>query len=129
MKLQLIVGNENDICAELEIHSVEYQCYRASYTAKKNCKDGKFYLLSPEGGELHIGFISLMPAETFRGHGLRRDIAEMLENIHPSFLRFPGGCIVEGFTPSTAMRFKDTVGPVWERPGHLLMWHLSLIHI
>lgn len=123
MKLQLIVGNENDICAELEIHSVEYQCYRASYTAKKNCKDGKFYLLSPEGGELHIGFISLMPAETFRGHGLRRDIAEMLENIHPSFLRFPGGCIVEGFTPSTAMRFKDTVGPVWERPGHLLMWH------
>ena len=54
MKLQLIVGNENDICAELEIHSVEYQCYRASYTAKKNCKDGKFYLLSPELSLIHI---------------------------------------------------------------------------
>lgn len=123
MKLQLIVGEENDICAELEIHNTKYHCYSVSYTARKSCKDGRFYLLSPEGGEIHIGFISLMPTDTFHGHGLRKDIAEMLKNIHPSFFRFPGGCIVEGFTPSTAMRFKNTVGPVWERPGHLLMWH------
>lgn len=129
VKLQLAVGkesilaDENGVCAELEVNSAKYQCYRVSYTATKSCKDGRFFLMSPEGGRLHIGFISLMPADTFRGHGLRKDIAEMLENIHPSFFRFPGGCIVEGFTPSTAMRFRNTIGPVWERPGHLLMWH------
>lgn len=43
--------------------------------------------------------------------------------MHPSFLRFPGGCIVEGFTLETAMFFCNTVGPVWERPSHWLLWH------
>ena len=51
------------------------------------------------------------------------DIAELLKGLQPKFFRFPGGCIVEGFTPSTMWRFADTVGPVWERPGKLLMWH------
>ena len=64
-----------------------------------------------------------MPAETFHGHGLRKDLAEKLEQMHPSFLRFPGGCIVEGFTLETAMFFCNTVGPVWERPSHWLLWH------
>ena len=64
-----------------------------------------------------------MPSETFHGHGLRKDLAEKLEQMHPSFLRFPGGCIVEGFTLETAMFFCNTVGPVWERPSHWLLWH------
>ena len=64
-----------------------------------------------------------MPAETFHGHGLRKDLAEKLEQMHPSFLRFPGGCIVEGFTLETSMFFCNTVGPVWERPSHWLLWH------
>ena len=66
-----------------------------------------------------------MPAETFHGHGLRKDLAEKLEQMHPSFLRFPGGCIVEGFTLETAMFFCNTVGPVWERPSHWLLLALS----
>ncbi|MFQ7539264.1 MAG: hypothetical protein ACLRL6_18920 [Clostridium sp.] len=84
-------------------------------------------LLSPFNasgkGTLYLGFCSLMPAETFHGHGLRKDLAEKLEQMHPSFLRFPGGCIVEGFTLETAMFFCNTVGPVWERPSHWLLWH------
>ena len=64
-----------------------------------------------------------MPAKTFHGHGLRKDLAEKLEQMHPSFLRFPGGCIVEGFTLETSMFFCNTVGPVWERPSHWLLWH------
>lgn len=48
---------------------------------------------------------------------------EKLKALNPRFLRFPGGCIVEGFSPETAMRFRNVIGPVWERPGHQLMWH------
>lgn len=70
-----------------------------------------------------IGFASLMPAETYMGHGLRRDIVQFLKDSHPRFMRYPGGCIVEGFSLETAMRFSNTIGPVWERPSHNLMWH------
>ncbi len=58
-----------------------------------------------------IGFTSLTPEETYLGHGLRKDIVEKLADLHPRFMRFPGGCIVEGFSP------------VWERPSHQLLWH------
>jgi alpha-L-arabinofuranosidase len=83
----------------------------------------RFVVTCPKGGSVKIGFTSLMPMDTYYGHGLRKDLVEKLRDMHPTFLRFPGGCIVEGFTPSTAMRFKNMIGPVWERPGHLLMWH------
>ncbi len=73
--------------------------------------------------EILFGFTSLMPQKTFKGHGLRVDLAEMLQNSHPKFMRFPGGCVVEGFSEETAMRFSHTIGPVWERPSHNLMWH------
>jgi alpha-N-arabinofuranosidase len=72
---------------------------------------------------VHIGFTSLMPVHTFKDHGLRTDIAEMIAGLHPKFMRFPGGCIVEGFTKETIWRFHNEVGPVWERPSHQLLWH------
>lgn len=64
-----------------------------------------------------------MPDNTYMGHGLRTDLVEKLKGMSPKFMRFPGGCIVEGTTPSTAMRFRDTVGPAWERPSKLFVWH------
>ena len=100
-----------------------YRLYSLDHVAAQSFGEGALELFCEAGGELHIGFISLMPAETYKGHGLRKDIVELLEGLSPKFFRFPGGCIVEGFTLSTAMWFKNTVGPVWERPGHQLMWH------
>ena len=64
-----------------------------------------------------------MPDNTYMGHGLRTDLVEKLKGMSPKFMRFPGGCIVEGTTPSTAMRFRDTVGPAWESPSKLFVWH------
>lgn len=71
-----------------------------------------------------IGFTSLFPADTFMGrkNGLRKDLAEKLTALKPAFLRFPGGCIVEGFSKETAHRFEDTIGEVWERRPHWLLW-------
>ena len=93
------------------------------FKAEESFYDGVLEIEAPEECTVSIGYISLLPAETFKGHGLRKDIAEKLAGLHPGFFRFPGGCIVEGFTRQTIMTMKKTVGPVWERPGHQLMWH------
>jgi len=97
--------------------------YDASFVATADDKNARLVLKSCCGGEVKFGFTSLMPADTYNGHGLRTDLMEILKAMNPKFLRFPGGCIVEGFTYETAMRFPNTIGPVWERPSHILMWH------
>lgn len=97
--------------------------YDASLVAVNTTGDAEFVITSKEGGTINIGFASLMPADTFNGHGLRRDLVEKLRDMNPAFLRFPGGCIVEGFTTETAMMLRNVVGPVWERPSHWLLWH------
>ncbi|KAL9665139.1 hypothetical protein QQ045_020550 [Rhodiola kirilowii] len=65
-----------------------------------------------------FGQVSLMPLDTFKGHGFRNDLAEMLVGLKPAFFRFPGGCFVEGTILQNSCRWKNTVGPWEERPGH-----------
>lgn len=70
-----------------------------------------------------IGFTSLMPHKTFKGHGLREDLAMALKNTNAQVIRFLGGCVVEGINEPNALRFSRTIGLVWERPSSQLMWH------
>lgn len=100
-----------------------YIRYDAVMVANGDCEDAVLVIRCPGGGEVLFGFVSLMPGKTYNGHGLRTDLVEKLKDLHPRFMRFPGGCIVEGTTPSTVMMFRNTIGPVWERPGQLLVWH------
>lgn len=100
-----------------------YIRYDAVMVSDGDCQNARLTIRCPEGGEALFGFMSLMPGKTYNGHGLRTDLVEKLKDLRPRFMRFPGGCIVEGTTPSTVMRFRDTIGPVWERPGNLLVWH------
>lgn len=107
----------------IKIFGEDWNRYDVTFTAIDTTGDANFVLEAPMGGSCTIGFTSLMPVDTYKGHGLRKDLVEKLAAMHPSFLRFPGGCIVEGFTMETAMLFKKTVGPVWERPSWWLLWH------
>lgn len=99
---------------------VRYDCI---LEATEEDYDAVLLIEAPLGGEVYIGFTSLMPTETYKNHGLRKDLMELLAGANARFLRFPGGCVVEGFTKETMLRFSNTVGPVWERPSHYLMWH------
>ena len=92
-------------------------------TARGEDYNGRIVISVDTVCEVTFGFTSLMPADTYMGHGLRRDIVEFLKDSNPKFMRYPGGCIVEGFSLETALRFSNTIGPVWERPSHNLMWH------
>lgn len=110
-------------CMDFLLESGGYVRYDGSFSAEGDGRNARLVFGCPEGGKVNFGFCSLMPEDTYMGHGLRRDLVEKLRDMNPRFLRFPGGCIVEGFSPETAMQFKNVVGPVWERPGHQLMWH------
>ncbi len=101
-----------------------YRKYECEFTSEATDFDARLVLSSESGENVTLGFVSLFPKDTFmeRENGLRNDLVQKLLALNPSFLRFPGGCIVEGFSKQTAFRFKDTIGPVWERKPHWLLW-------
>ncbi|XP_015888449.3 alpha-L-arabinofuranosidase 1 [Ziziphus jujuba] len=80
--------------------------------------NARLQLTTTRKGVIWFDQVSLMPLDTYKGHGFRKDIFQMLANLKPRFLRFPGGCFVEGDWLRNAFRWKDTVGPWEERPGH-----------
>jgi alpha-L-arabinofuranosidase len=73
----------------------------------------------PGGATVWLQVVSVFPP-TYRNrpNGLRPDLVEILAAIHPRILRFPGGNYVEGVTVDTRWDWKQTIGPIWERPGH-----------
>lgn len=81
--------------------------------------------ISVAGGKMDIDMVSLIPQDTYKGHGLRKDLMEQLEAMHPKFLRFPGGCAVEGHTMDEAWNWKDTIGDVSERKEMINIWNPS----
>jgi alpha-N-arabinofuranosidase len=81
-------------------------------------------------GALDLDFISLFPENTWRHRpgGLRADMVQALADMHPGFMRFPGGCIVEGSVLERRYQWKNTIGPVEDR--HLLInrWNYEFLH-
>ncbi|RZB47630.1 Alpha-L-arabinofuranosidase 1 isoform D [Glycine soja] len=70
-------------------------------------------------GSYLLDQVSVMPLDTYMGHGFRNDLFQMVADLKPKFLRFPGGCYVEGNYLRNRFQWKDTIGPWEERPGHL----------
>lgn len=69
-------------------------------------------------GVIWLDQVSAMPVDTYKGHGLRKELVQMLANLKPGFIRFPGGCFVEGSWLRNAFLWKESIGPWEERPGH-----------
>ena len=74
-----------------------------------------------------VDHVSLFPVKTYKGreNGLREDLAKALEDVHPGVFRFPGGCIVEGTDLATRYQWKNTIGPVENRPLNENRWHYT----
>ncbi len=104
--------------------SGDYKKYECELTADVTDNNAELALFSESAAAVTLGFTSLFPKDTFMGreNGMRRSLAERLVKLRPAFLRFPGGCVVEGFSKDTVWRFADTIGPVWERRPHWLLW-------
>ncbi|KAL2659483.1 hypothetical protein AAZV13_03G088500 [Glycine max] len=86
--------------------------------AKATDHNSRLQLTTTTKGVIWLDQVSAMPLDTYKGHGFRTDLVEMLTALKPRFIRFPGGCFVEGEWLRNAFRWKASVGPWEERPGH-----------
>ncbi|KAI5064945.1 hypothetical protein GOP47_0019640 [Adiantum capillus-veneris] len=79
---------------------------------------GRLSITATQAGVFWLDQVSAMPLDTYKGHGFRNDLVLMLQDLKPRFLRFPGGCFVEGQWLRNAFRWRQSIGPWEERPGH-----------
>ena len=98
--------------------------FEAQFTSKAAVTNARLAVLATTPGVIDVDMVSLFPAKTFKGrrNGLRADLAQALADMKPGFLRFPGGCIVEGQDYANAYRWKDTLGDVAERKQNWNLW-------
>ena len=110
--------------AEFEPRADDWQRLETQVTCAGSDPRGRFVLEVDAPGTLWFDCVSLFPEKTWKGreNGLRPDIAEMLAALKPAFIRFPGGCIVEGFSMENAWNWKETLGDISERPGRHNLW-------
>ena len=101
----------------LTVNGQTWTPYTATLRANGDCRNAALRVLVLTLGVMDVDQLSLMPQDTYKGHGLRRDLAEALEALNPKFLRFPGGCVVHGGGDGfwNTYRWKTTVGPKEQR--------------
>ncbi len=101
----------------------EWKTFETTLVATDTDPDAKLIVRAPKGGTFYIDCVSLFPCETYGKSGLfRKDLMERLAALKPSFVRFPGGCWVEGDTMAEAYRWKQTIGSIWERCTQWNLW-------
>jgi alpha-L-arabinofuranosidase len=104
--------------------TAKWQRFYAALVPRSDDPEARFVLAAGSPGTIWIDVVSLFPADTWknRSNGMRKDLAQMLDDLHPSFLRFPGGCVVEGATLENRIQWKRTIGDIAVRPGHWDLW-------
>ncbi len=97
---------------EIASVSAEWQKYELSVEASQTAYNGVTLAVLIDGGSAAFDMVSMFPENTFknRKNGMRKDLGELLEALEPKFLRFPGGCIIEGYDAETAYNWKDSIG-------------------
>ncbi len=114
--------NSEALCsAEFTLEPGTWQKYETVFTAPKDLKNGAFCLVAREAAVFNIDFVSMMPTDAVCGV-FRRDLADALKELKPGFLRFPGGCVVEGNTLDNMYKWKLSVGKPEERKANWNRW-------
>ncbi len=110
--------------AEFTADAASWKKYELELTASEDCPNASLRILVMTVGSIDVDMVSLIPQDTYKGHGLRRDLAEALEALHPKFMRFPGGCVVHGGGDGMwdTYRWKNTVGPKEQRKSLKNTW-------
>ncbi len=99
----------------------DWFCYETILTAKKDVRGADFIIAVNGTGILDFDMISMIPEDAVEGV-FRKDLYEALEGIKPRFIRFPGGCIVEGISLPNRYQWKNTVGPLKDRKTIPNLW-------
>ena len=115
---------------KVDVTSAEWKKYTVTLTSTKTLKQAKLRIFLQGSNSVALEHISLFPVNTYknRENGMRRDLAQALEDLHPGIFRFPGGCIVEGTDLATRYQWKNSVGPVENRPLNQNRWEHTFAH-
>ncbi len=111
-------------CESFDVADTAWKKYSATLKSGAADYSARLGIRMKTCGRLYIDMVSLFPKDTFNGreNGLRKDLALLLKKLHPSFLRFPGGCLIhDGSLKSedrvSMFRWKNTIGNIEERPS------------
>jgi alpha-N-arabinofuranosidase len=112
------------------INEQDWAAYTAELTATDTEAKARLKITFEGTGVIDLDMISLFPEDTWKGrkNGLRNDLVQLLYDLKPGFLRFPGGCIVEGRTLAKRYQWKKTLGPVNERTVLVNRWNTEFRH-
>jgi len=135
IRVQLIdentmADNQTFESKKIDVGSSEWKKYTVEMKSNRTMNKAKLRIFLSSDNPVALEHVSLFPKNTFRGHenGLRQDLAQALADIHPGVLRFPGGCIVEGYNLETRYQWKNSVGPVENRPTNNNRWESTFEH-
>ncbi len=127
------MGENHYVCQQrLTVNSQEWKQYKINLRPNQTLEKAtlRIFMETRGGASVDLEHISLFPADTWKGRegGLRKDLAQALADLHPGIFRFPGGCIVEGTDLETRYNWKNTVGPVENRPLNENRWEYTFAH-
>lgn len=131
MSIELIDANGVSMLEKsLKISNSEWQKYSVVFKSTFTDAHAHLRIVLHSKGVVDLDHISLFPVKTWKGreNGLRADLAQVLYDLKPGFLRFPGGCIVEGNSLSTRYQWKNSVGPIENRPLNENRWNYTRIN-
>ncbi len=114
----------------LQVNSNTWTKYEGVIEANETVKNAKLNVTFKGLGKLDVDFISLFPQDTWKGRkgGLRKDLVQLLADMKPGFVRFPGGCIVEGRTLDERYQWKKTLGNPENRETLINRWNIEFKH-
>ncbi|HPM31684.1 MAG TPA: alpha-L-arabinofuranosidase C-terminal domain-containing protein [Chryseolinea sp.] len=131
LRVELVDGNGRSLGeASVSPSGKDWKKYTITLKANATEKKAKLNLWFDGKGILDIDMVSLFPSDTWkqRPGGLRNDLIQLLADMKPGFLRFPGGCIVEGRELATRYQWKKTVGKVDDRELMVNRWNTEFKH-
>jgi alpha-N-arabinofuranosidase len=127
-----LVSDQNDVIgsARVKPDARDWKKYTASIQATDTNAKAKLRLTFTGKGVVDVDMVSLFPTDTWKNRpgGLRADLVQLLYDMKPGFLRFPGGCIVEGRDLSERYQWKKTVGNVTDREVMINRWNVEFKH-
>jgi len=111
----------------VSVAAPDWKKYSATLTPSVNCDTANLVVLATNAGKVGLDMISLFPEKTFknRPNGMRADLAQMLADMKPRFIRFPGGCLAHGDGLGNMYRWKNTIGPLETRKEQRNIWNYN----
>jgi alpha-L-arabinofuranosidase len=127
-----LVGQQDQVLGEtrIPVAGSDWQVYEGVIRATATDEKARLRITFSGTGVIDLDMISLFPQDTWMGRkkGLRKDLVQLLYDLKPGFLRFPGGCIVEGRTLDRRYQWKKTVGPIGDRTSLVNRWNTEFAH-